>query len=136
MPLSNNPSAYRDVKHILDQAVEAGGARYVLPNYREAIRWRLRAHHFRQLLLKLSERTLPAGMLPNTPYDGLVLRMPKKEQIEDTKKPVAVTIEWQNVVPGQLTALDGSPLTSPEKVVHDELALAAQRLLEDHDGTV
>lgn len=67
MSKSNRLGMYADVRHILDQALEAGGGSFHCATVGEAVHWRQRAYRFR----KLFAETLGPGAMSK--YDVLVL---------------------------------------------------------------
>lgn len=101
-----HPSAFADIKPILDAALAAGGGAYRPPgdSPAAAIRWRHRAYSFRRALRYQQAQALgPFDINPVTPYDGIILT------IEDSD-PTTVLINKQQSLTGRLTTLDGAPL--------------------------
>lgn len=121
------PNSFGDVKQVLDAALTAGGGRYRLPSKGKATHWRQRAYTLRKVLgdLDLKRKGDLPGAVPTTPYDMMWLGI-------DPLDPCVVTITIGQPS-GVLTDLSGAPISlSPgeEKVVVDDLELAASALLE------
>lgn len=129
MPLSTNVHSYDDIRVVLDAALEAGGARYELPDPGKAVYWRARAYYYRTLLLKLAAERLAnvPGTAPSTPYDHMKLSLEKGDNV--------VVIEF--IKPqGKLTGLDGKPLAVKSQLVkadedEEELIREAERLAKE-----
>ena len=64
MPLSNKPSAYRDVERAFQAAVEHGGGRLEFTLYGKAVHFRQRAYKYRNLI-------------NNPEYDAMTIRLTK-----------------------------------------------------------
>lgn len=124
MPLSSNPGQYADVRAVFDAALTRGGVRYELPTEGAATHWRQRAYHFRRLLFQINREQYAStpGILPSTPYDAITLRREGCVIVVTTNRPL-----------GQITSLDGQPLTlEPADEPADAELLEALRLVEEH----
>jgi hypothetical protein len=99
MPHPKSPHAYEDIRRAFDLALANNGARRICTTGPEAMKWRHRAHRFRNAL-----RTPIDGIIPPTPYDTLVLRIAAEE-------PHIVMIAVE-VDMGQMETLDGQPLVT------------------------
>lgn len=106
MPRNTHPSAYADIKPILDAALAAGGGvyrpkdRWGNPSPKAAVAWRARAYAFRAALLR--HQTSDILGKPSTPYDGMVLRL-------DDRDPTVVLINKMDPV-GELVDFSGRAL--------------------------
>lgn len=120
MSLSRSPSAYLDVKAVLDQALAMGGARYRLLTKPAATHWRMRAYMYRSILLELDNEVKKRfGLLPATIYDPITM------SVEATE----VVIRVSSHVEGHLVALNGASVERPvAKMEEDELLEAAKRM--------
>jgi len=56
MGLSMKIEAYTDVRLVADAVLRNGGGQYVLPTPKQAVRWRARFYHFRNLAGDNGER--------------------------------------------------------------------------------
>jgi hypothetical protein len=75
---------YEDVRSVLDVALNHRGGRYICDTYGAAVHWKHRAYAFRSLLRKQKmEASFVPGFDPGTPYDKLILRVPKKGDPDD-----------------------------------------------------
>ena len=113
MPLSGNIHNYADVRRVLDTAVARGGLRFRLTSPGKAISFRQRAYKFIQLAQAHHAETIGhiPGLRPQTPYDGLRLRLESCD----------VLIE-QRVPEGEFLSLSGEPVDPedlPEPLVDD-----------------
>jgi hypothetical protein len=101
----SSPSQYADVIEILNAAIAAGGGKYTLETHGQAMHWRQRAYALRALLIEQNKRKFPDMVVPS-PYDGVILTVPKKGLPGDN----AVLIRLRKAE-GRLTSLDNLPLT-------------------------
>lgn len=118
MTFTNNPNIYSDIKEVLDKAKAAGGGTYTLTSPSAAIHWRARAYHYRRLLYK---------MRGETPYDDLIVRIPKGSSVCNIEVNVPTGVFAGNN--GQTAVIAPTPL--------DEWELAANELKREiEDGKI
>ena len=72
----NSPSAYADVKFVMDMALEKPGLRYVLSTSGRAVHFKQRCNRYRNLLREQAQEVgaLVPGFRAETSYDILVIR--------------------------------------------------------------
>jgi hypothetical protein len=81
---------YEDVRSVLDVALNHRGGRYICDSYGAAMHWKHRAYSFRSILRKQKmEASFVPGFDPGTPYDKLILRVPKKGEPDDNVVTIA-----------------------------------------------
>jgi hypothetical protein len=122
-----HPSAFADLKPILDAALAAGGASYRPRDHfgkhsvEAAHRFRHRAYAFRRSLQYFQEQEGMGLTAVSTPYDGMVLRI-------DPLDPTVVLINKPDNL-GDLRGLDGQALkvgASPSPIASHEDPLVEQ----------
>lgn len=117
--------AYDDIRRVFDLALVNGGIKRRCPDSPNtklgsgAIQWRHRANYFRKKLLDSS--TAPDGVPVTTPYDVLILKIPKED-------PTLVLIELRNDI-GHIERLDGGVLLQPDAdPIHGDVQDLAKEL--------
>jgi len=77
----SSPTAYSDVKHILDLALEKPGLIYRLPTYGKAINFRQRCHRYTNLLREMQDEVADfvPGHRSETLYDKILIRQINEE---------------------------------------------------------
>jgi len=123
---------FTDVAQVLEAALAAGGARYVLSRRGEAVKFRHRCYAYRAALARLDgerKANMP-GTAPSTRFDTLVIRIGAKDTAEE-----ATLLSEFNQPKGQILALDGKPLVPINRPssADDPLLAEAQALLENKD---
>lgn len=109
----NSPSAYNDVKFVMDMAVEKPGLRYVLESPGRATHFKQRCNRYRNLLREQAQEqgSLIPGYRAETVYDILVIRQINAEGKPDRSG--AVLIFDHHVTEGRLY----DPVTGEEIII-------------------
>jgi len=86
-----SPSAYGDVKYVMDLALDKPGLRYELTTPGRAINFKQRCNKYRNLLREMAaEMAAIPGHRPETAYDCLVIKQQNLEGVPDRKGTVLV----------------------------------------------
>lgn len=105
-------AAYLDCFQIMEQALSARGIRVEFPDRKRATVFRHRCYKGRALLYRLSERTAPAGVLPFTQFDDIVIRFESDAKEGGSDSALLFQLRSAQELPA-VTDLDGNPLTEP-----------------------
>jgi len=89
---STSPSAYSDVKFVMDMALEKDGLKYVCETPGKAINFKQRCNRYRNLLREMTQETLMhvPGQRAETLYDVLVIRQVNADGESDRRGAVIV----------------------------------------------
>lgn len=87
-----SPSAYTDVKYVMDLALEKPGLRYECDSPGKAINFKQRCNRYRNLLRDMAHETLMhvPGQRAETAYDILVIRQVNAAAESDRKGTILV----------------------------------------------
>lgn len=82
----DSPSAYNDVKFVMDMALEKPGLRYELQTHGRAINFKQRCNRYRNLMRQMAQEVanIP-GRRAETLYDVLVIRQTDRSGVSNTK---------------------------------------------------
>lgn len=87
-----SPSAYTDVKYVMDIALEKPGLRYECDTSGKAINFKQRCNRYRNLLRDMAQETIMhvPGQRGETAYDILVIRQVNSEGNSDRRGTILV----------------------------------------------
>ena len=127
MTVKKTTGAYIDCEKVMQAALENDGIEIDFDTRAEAVVFRQRCYKLRKLLY---EACKPApGLLPSTPYDTLIIRLPNPGEPGDT------TLTFENRADHGLSILSrvrtrsGKPLSvEPETAAEDALAALRGKL--------
>lgn len=103
-------AAYMDCFRIMDQAIKVGGIRVEFPSRERATVFRHRCYRARAMLYRVSERSTPAGTLPSTAYDDILIRLESDMKEEGLERVLVFLLRSKQEGPA-VTDLDGNPIT-------------------------
>lgn len=88
----DSASAYEDVRHVMDMALNLPGLRYECKSTAKAVNFKQRCNRYRQMLRNSNYDAISAipGQLPSTAYDHLVVRQINEAGESDRKGTILV----------------------------------------------
>ena len=87
-----SPSAYADVKYVMDLALEKPGLRYECDSAGKAINFKQRCNRYRNLLRDMAQESIMhvPGQRAETAYDTLVIRQVNPDYESDRRGTILV----------------------------------------------
>ena len=91
----NSPSAYTDVKFVMDLAINKPGLRYECDSAGKAINFKQRCNRYRNLLRDMAQEAVMhvPGQRAETAYDALVIRQVNASAESDRRGTILVSVE-------------------------------------------
>lgn len=88
----SSPSAYSDVKFVMDLALEKPGLRYECESPGKAVNFKQRCNRYRNLLRDMAQETIMhvPGQRAETAYDALVIRQVNASAESDRRGTILV----------------------------------------------
>lgn len=135
MTLPKSITAYNDVAALLHQLLSRGGGKYILPNKREALRFRARSYKYRELFRE--QEALRAGLPKEyevpTPYDNMKIEMEDCVLTYSFTRQLIGTLVFPDGEEQKAEEIESVTVAPPEVApVDDDLAALARQLMEQN----
>lgn len=129
MPSKNeNTAVYRDCFKVMEQALAVGGIRVEFPDRKRATVFRHRCYKGRSMLYRASAKTVPAGVLPFTQFDDILIRFESDVKPNGSDQVLVFQLRSKQELPA-ITDLEGNPL--PEVAMPDFTSLKIEGIIID-----
>lgn len=107
--ITKTTAAYKDCFSIMEQALKAEGARVIFPTKAKATVFRHRCYKGRSLLYRNSVATVPAGTMPFTQFDDIVIRFESDVKPDGSDCVLLFLLRSKQDAPA-ITDLNGNPI--------------------------